>query len=415
MSHIQVPLDLPHVRVLKVEARKGGGWTISVESTLKTGRCERCGRENSVFHGYDDWVEVQHLPIFEQAVYIRYRPKRYACPFCEAHPTSQQELSWHRARSPYTKAFEDKLLKALIHSTVTDVSVKEGVSYDSMLGLVERRIRACVDWRRFKRLGIIGLDEVALKKGQRDYAVIVSAYLENGDLALLGVLPDREKATVQAFLESIPPHLKATIHSVCTDMYESYLQAAQAALPNADIIIDRFHLARNYGELAEKVRKAELRRLKKELPAEQYTTLKGAHLVFRKHRKALNETQKALLERLFSYAPTLRLVYTFREGLFAIFEKSLTVEQAQAELKAWMFLVREQSITAFIPFLDTLERYWTPITNFFKRRLTSGFIEGLNNKIRVLTRRCFALFNLAHFFQRLWLDLEGYRAFGCTH
>ena len=80
-----------------------------------------------------------------------------------------------------------------------------------------------------------------------------------------------------------------------------------------------------------------------------------------------------------------------------------------------MFLVREQAITAFVPFLDTLERYWTSITNFFKRRLTSGFVEGLNNKIRVLTRRCFALFNLEHFFQRLWLDLEGYRAFGCTH
>ncbi len=415
MSHIQIPLDLPHVRVLKVEARKEGGWTISVESTLKSGRCEKCGRENSVFHGYDDWVEVQHLPILEQAVYIRYRPKRYACPFCDDHPTREQELSWHRSRSPYTKAFEDKLLKALIHSTVTDVSLKEGVSYDSVLGLVERRISPCVDWRRFKRLGVIGVDEVALKKGQRDYAVIVSAQLENGDLALLGVLPDREKATVQAFLESIPPHLKATIHSVCTDMYESYLQAAQAALPHADIIIDRFHLARKYGELAEKVRKRELARLKKELPQEQYRTLKGAHLVFPKHRKDLKDAEKALLSRLFSYAPKLRLVYAFREGLFAIFEKPCTLEQAQADLKAWTFLVREQAITAFIPFLSTLERYWTYITNFFKRRLTSGFVEGLNNKIRVLTRRCFALFNLEHFFQRLWLDLEGYRAFAYTH
>ncbi len=344
MSHIQVPLDLPHVRVLKVEARQGGGWTISVESTLKSGRCERCGRENSVFHGYDDWVEVQHVPISEQVVYIRYRPKRYECPFCDGHPTSQQAVSWHRARSMYTKAMEDHLLKALIHSTVTDVSLKEGVSYDSVLDLLERRVGSCVDWQRFKRLGVIGIDEVALKKGQRDYAVIVSARLENGELALLGVLPDREKATVQAFLKSIPPHLKGSIHSVCMDMYESYLQAAAVALPNADLIIDRFHLARKYGELAEKVRKSELARLKKELPKAQYATLKGAHLVFRKHRKALNEPDKLLLERLFSYAPKLRLVYVFREGLFAIFEKSLTVEQAQTDLKAWMFLVREQAI-----------------------------------------------------------------------
>ena len=415
MSHIQVPLDLPHVKVLKVEARKAGGWTISVESTLKTARCEKCGRESAVFHGYADWVEVQPLPLFEQVVFIGYRPKRYACPFCEGQPSTQQQLSWHRARSPYTKAFEDKLLKALIHSTVQDVSVKEGVSYDSVLGLLEHRVEPRVEWRRFKRLGVIGIDEIALKKGQRDYAVIISAYLEDGSLALLGVLPDREKATVQAFLESIPPVLKATIHSVCTDLYESYLQAVGAALPQADIVIDRFHLARKYGELAEGVRKREMARLKKALPPDTYRTLKGAHLVFRKHSARLKAEEKALLERLFSYAPQLRLVYAFRESLFALFEKPYTVQQAQEHLKTWMFLLREQAIAAFLPFLDTLTRYWTPITNFFKRRLNSGFVEGLNNKIRVLTRRCFALFNLEHFFQRLWLDLEGYPTFGYTH
>jgi transposase len=159
MRHIQVPLDLPHVKVLKVEGRAGGGWTISVESTLTTARCEKCGRESANFHGYDHWIEVQHLPIFEQVVFIRYRPKRYACPFCEGQPSTQHQLSWHRSRSSYTKAFEDKLLKALIHSTVQDVSVKEGVGYDGVLGLLEGRVGPKVDWQRFKRLGVIGIDD----------------------------------------------------------------------------------------------------------------------------------------------------------------------------------------------------------------------------------------------------------------
>jgi transposase len=108
-------------------------------------------------------------------------------------------------------------------------------------------------------------------------------------------------------------------------------------------------------------------------------------------------------------------VYAFRESLFAIFEGQYTPQQAQQELKIWIFLVREQHILGFDAFLTTLETYWTGITNFFKRRLTSAFVEGLNTKIRVLTRRSFGLFNLTHLFQRLWLDVEGFRALGYTH
>jgi transposase len=101
--------------------------------------------------------------------------------------------------------------------------------------------------------------------------------------------------------------------------------------------------------------------------------------------------------------------------LFAIFERLFTPQQAQQELKIWMFLVREQHIPGFEAFLKTLETYWTEITNFFIGRLTSAFVEGLNTKIRVLARRSFGLFNLTHFFQRLWLDVEGFRAFAYPH
>jgi transposase len=413
-THIMIPLDLPEVCVLEVEVT-GAGYRITVESTVKGTRCRRCGREIEAVHGYNDWVEVQHLPIFDRAVFIRYRPKRYRCPYCEGGPTTTQEVSWHRPQSGFTKAFEEHLLKALINSTVRDVSLKEGLSYDAVLGVLERRIAGQVDWARFERLGVLGIDEIALKKGQRDYAVIVSARLEDESLAVLGVLGDRSQATVQAFLERIPARLKASIHTVCVDMYETYHQAVKAALPHADLVVDRFHVAKHYGAAADRVRKDALKQLKKTLPAAEYQTLKGSHRVFRKHRAALNPQEKALLERLFTYAPKLRLVYAFREYLFTIFETARSLQDAQTELSAWLFLVREQRIPGFEPFLKTLQHYWVAITNFFKRSLTSGFVEGLNNRIRVLTRRCFGLFNLTHFFQRLWLDLEGYRAFGYTH
>jgi transposase len=408
-AKITIPLDLPKVTVLEVEVSERG-YTISVESTQQGTRCARCGRKIQVFHSYNDWVEVRHLPILDRAVYIRYRPQRYQGPYCEGGPTTTQAVSWHTPGSGMTKAYEQHVLKALIHSTIEDVSLKENLSYDRVLGAMERCVAAQVDWTAFKRLGVIGIDEIAVKKGQRDYAVIISARFAEDALAVLGVLPDRQQATVQAFLAGIPAPLKATIHSVCIDMYEPYRLAVEAALPQADVVIDRFHVAKHYMDAADALRKKTMKDLKKTLPKADYAALKGVHLVFRRHCADLSAAGRVLLEQLFAYAPRLRLVYDFREGLFRIFETASSVDQAAEDLKAWMFLVVEQQIPGFDAFLKTLQAHWGGILNFFKHRLTSGFVEGLNTKIRVLTRRCFGLFNLQHFFQRLWLDVEGYHA-----
>jgi len=353
-------------------------------------------------HGYSEWIQLGHLPILGRAVYLRYRAKRFECPYCEGHPTPTQPVVWPTPNSPYTRAYEDHILKMLINSTVQDVSLKEQVGYDGILGIVERRIASSVEWSRYGDLSVLGLDEIALTKGHGDFVVIVSSRLSTGQVVVLAVLPDRTKATVQAFLESIPTVLKATMHSVCTDMYEGYRQAVQTVLPDAQVVVDRFHVTKLYRQAASKVRQAEMKRLKKSLPTAQYDTLKACRHAFWKNYVDLTNEEQQVLERLFDYAPKLRLVHAFREGLRAIFERSLTKVQAQDQLKAWMFLVREQHIECFEPFLKTL-------TNFFVQRLTSGFVEGLNNKIKVLKRRTFGLSNLTHLFQRLFLDLEGYQ------
>jgi transposase len=410
-AQITIPLDIPDIRVLRTQITEHGEFIITVESTLSSAQCRQCGREIRKFHGHDDWVTVRHLPILGRPVYLRYRPKRYRCEACDGKPTTTQQLSWHEPNSPQTTAYDTHLLLQLVNATVEDVSLKERLPYDVVLGVLERRITAQVDWTRYTELDILGLDEIALKKGHRDFVVIVTARLKDGHLAILGVLPDREKATVKQFLNDIPAPLRATIQTVCTDMYESYIQAVREALSPVRIVIDRFHVAQKYRDAADSVRKQELKRLKQELPKADYQHLKGSRWAFRKHPADLSPEEQERLARLFTYSPKLEAAYLLREELTTIFEQATSQPQAQEQIRAWQDRVRQSGLNCFDDFLKTLERWWHEITNYLVHRDSSGFVEGLNNKLKVLKRRCYGVLNLGHLFQRIFLDLEGYRLF----
>ena len=406
-AQITVPLDIPDVRVLQTQITEQGEFIITVESTLSSAYCRCCGREIRKFHGHADWVLVRHLPILGHPVYLRYRPKRYRCETCADQPTTTQRLSWHEPNSPQTTRYDTHLLLQLVNTTIEDVSVKEQLPYDVVLGVLERCIAAQVDWTQYTELGVLGLDEIALKKGHRDFVVMVTARLPNGHLAILGVLPDREKATVRTFLQSIPPDVAATIHTVCTDMYESYLQAVREVLSHARLTIDRFHVAQKYRDAADTVRKQELKRLKQDLSKTEYQQLKGNLWAFRKNQADLTPAEQECLARLFAHSPELEAAHRLREELTTLFEQATSQPQAQEQIRAWQERVRQSGLRCFDDFLKTLARWWDEITNYFVNRASSGFVEGLNNKFKVLKRRCYGLFNLEHLFQRIFLDLEG--------
>jgi len=201
---ISIPLDIDNVNVLKVETIPNGAIHISLESSLNYGYCRKCGQKLTKLHGYDAWVKVQHLPSFGHAVFLHYRPKRYECCDCDGKPTTTQQLAWHEPNSPHTKAYDGHLLRCLINSTVQDVSTKERLSYDAVEGVLERCLAQQVDWTRYQRLGVLGIDEITRLKGHGDFITVISARLPNGELTLLGVLANRKKETVKAFLETIP-------------------------------------------------------------------------------------------------------------------------------------------------------------------------------------------------------------------
>ena len=216
------------------------------------------------------------------------------------------------------------------------------------------------------------------------------------------------------FLASIPDRLKRTIEEVCSDMHDGYVNATQEQLPRAKIIIDRFHVAKAYRACADRMRQQELKRLKQTLSKEEYQQIKGAMWPFRKSAVNLTDEEWELLQRLFSYSPKLEQAYILREELTAIFESDHTKEEAQGAIRDWCERVRRSALEVFDSFLGTVETGLDPITNYFLERLTSGFVEGFNNRVKVLKRRCYGIFDVGQIFQRLNLDINGYKRVGLT-
>lgn len=409
---IGIPLiGVSEVQVLGAEINEQGELVVEVESLVKGTSCRKCHQMAHNGHGHDESRQVRHLSVFGLKTYVRFRPKRWACQHCPEKTTTTQQVDWCLPGSPHTQAFEEHILLQLVNSTVEDVSHKEEVSYDEVLGIIDRHVGTQVDWSEFERLGVIGIDEIALKKGHDDYVVIVTARLNESQVKLLAVLPDRTKQSLVKFLRSIPPQVRQTIQTVCTDMWEAYLQAVALVLPWAVVVVDRFHVAQKYHQAADKVRQKELKRLKEELPETEYKQLKGSMWAFRKHPADLSETETASLAQLLEYSPLLRAAYDLRQKLTLIFDQNLTKTEATQKIKAWGQDVQQAGLTCFDSFLTTLNHHLDQITNYFIHRHNSGFVEGLNNKIKVLKRRCYGLLNLDRLFQRLFLDLEGYRLF----
>jgi len=412
---ITVPLGIPDIEVLSVNLNERGDVIITVESTQVGTLCQHCGRKITRFHGHDQWIELRHLPILGRRSYIRLRPKRYECDSCGGNTTTQS-LDWYETKSPHTKAYDQHLMLQLVNSTVEDVRRKEDVGYDAVEGAVARCIRVQVNWGEFDELTTIGIDEIALTKGRDNFAAIITTQQADGHVALLAVLSDRKKESVRQFLETIPKRLWPTMKTVCTDMWDGYVCAVEefaAAHPEVcvGVVIDRFHVAKNYRDCVDQVRKRECRRLKKELSEAEYEGIKGVMWVLRRNNKDLTPDERQKLNRLFDYSPELKLAYTLREELTAIFEMRLTREEATRRLLKWRDKVRRSVLTCFDKFVTTLENWLDKIANYFAERLSSGFVEGLNNKIKTLKRRCYGIPRVTTLFQRLYLDLEGYRRF----
>lgn len=405
-------INLHDTTVTTVSKEKYNELHIIIETTEHSTACRLCGKELKKRHGCDKERKVRHLPVFGKPTYIIYKPQRYICEDCDNQPTTTATPSWHKQNSPYTVDYETHILMELVNSTLVDVSVKEQLTEKSVKGILDRHIESKLDWSSINHIGVIGIDEIALKKGHKDYVTLITCR-NDGVVRLLSVISGREKAKIKAFLKSIPKKLKKTVEAICTDMYDGYVNAAKEVFCNKIIVvIDRFHIAKLYRKCLDKFRQKVLSELKQTLAAKDYEKLKGAMHILRKGNECSSKKEKAVINELFSHSGELMEAYRLGLKLTQIFNTYMSKEDALKKLNGWMREVRRSKLTCFDGFTKTLRKYKNEVANYFIDRNTSAFVEGINNKAKVLKRRCYGIFNVKHLFQRLHLDLSGYRLFG---
>ena len=408
MSQINLPLDINSLEIISQATDKKGNIILEVVSKNDHSTCHKCGKPATKRNGAAPKRLIRHLPVFDQPVYLQITPARYRCEHCDDRPTTTEQYDWCDRNASTTKGLEEYLMRCLIHGTVEDVSKKEKLSRKAVETIVDRQINSEVDWRTVKDIDTIGIDEIAIRKGHGSYVTIVIARTKEGNIYVVAVISGRTKDSVQAFLESIPDEIKVKIKSVCTDMYEGYVNAAIEVFGVQVLIIDRYHVSKLYRKPLDNLRMKEMARLKDELDKEEYAKLEGMMWILRKQHECLSEADKDKLQLLYHHSPTLKKAHKQALKLTQLFNTHSNRRTAMAKINRWIAATNKSELSCFDRFIKTLKKYQPYIANYFKSRKNSGFVEGLNNKIKVAKRRCYGLFKETTIFQRLFLDLQGY-------
>ncbi len=409
MNQITLPLDIESLEIVSQSIDTQGNIIIEVKSKKDSTACHKCQKPATKRYGTAPVIQVRHLPILDTPVYLRIYPARYQCDNCEDGSTTTETYDWCSKGSNITKGLEKYLMRNLIHSTVQDVSKKEKLGYKALTTALNRQINQQVNWDEYKNLNTIGIDEISMKKGHQSYVTIISVRNQKDDLSVIAVLDGRSKEGVEHFLNSIPSPLKKTVQAVCTDMYDGFVNAVTDVFGSKVVVIDRYHVAKLYREPLDKLRIAEMKRLKQELPAEEYAKLEGVMWILRKKHECLTATEKDVLALLYDYSPVLKQAHSYALKLTHIFNTHSNRKLGIAKLDRWIAAVHKSDLRCFDKFIGALKKYKPYIANYFKKRQNSGFIEGLNNKIKVAKRRCYGFFKTESLFQRLYLDLKGYQ------
>jgi transposase len=392
-------LHLPELVVTQLTFLRALGWLlIAVHSPAPTAPCPRCGQASAQVHQYHTRL-VRDLAWADLRCVLQLVRRRFKCATCRRPFTEPLAALAPYART--TQRYAAHLLAAVRTATIAQVARAEQHGYHAVEGSVYRQAAAThPPGPPARRITRVGIDEIAARKGHGHYKLVL-VDLETHQV--FEQLPDRDKATVHGYFAQWSAAARAAVEEVTTDFWAAYHEVVADLLPTARIVGDRFHVQQHVNAAVNTVRREVQRRM---APVDRAWLQARRHVLLR-NEEDLDAAAAVDLEIVKGYQPDLAVAHTLKERLRTIYETAPDRASAAAQLAQWLAAVAESGLAALVAVGEFVARWREPILNYFVRRTTSGLVEGLNNKIKLVKRRAFGFRNDAHFRLRVLLACNG--------
>ena len=310
--------------------------------------------------------------------------RRVACRRCGG--VKREQLDWLAANPHYTKRFALYVGKQCRSASIKEVADDLWLDWHAVKEMDKVYMREQLARGGEPRPAVIGIDELSIRKGHV-YRIIVSDLERERPLWFGGV--DRSEESMTMFYDFLGPSRCRRIRLAVMDMWKAFRTATEASAPQAAILYDKFHVLRHLNDAMDQVRKAEYQRLTNR-PERKY--IKGQKYVLLSHRENLSPAKRRALTTLLAANKRLNTAYVLKEQFGQLWEYRRE-PWARKFFEGWRTSLKWQRLKPFEMFAALIERHWDGIAAYCQpeNKVALGFVEGLNNKIRVIQRRCYGL------------------------
>ena len=370
------------------------GIILSLENQQPEVICPECGSLTNKVH-QNHPSTIRDISWGEQQVYLRINRRNMRCDCCGKK--WREELSFVKKNRNHTKRFTQQIVQEVIESDIKNVGQRHDVSQQEIETMLRDMGEELIE-RKPSKITRLGIDEIAIIKGQGNYYVVLTD-LERG--IIVGLIENRTESTVTNYLQSWGQEVLSQIKEVSIDLWKPYKKVAEKLMPQAIIVADRFHVMKQVNKELDDQRKNSRKEAKQlENKSEKEQTLAGLNkskYALLKNEKDLTEKQKNKLEEVKKVDETLVIMHQFKEDFRDIFEQNNNWVDGLLSLADWLKDTHEH----FPESSGTIRRWLGEILAYFDNRTTQGVVEGINNKLKLIKRRGYGFRNFDNFSQIL--------------
>jgi transposase len=368
---------------------RGHGRALSIEIDLEAhiasaGRCAQCLRPAP---GYDRLPprRWQFVPLWGIRTWFHYAPRRVNCP---EHGIAVEHIPWSDGKRPLTITMMGFLARWARRLSWRETARAFQTSWEAVYRSVDWFVQWGLAQRYLEGIEAIGIDEIHWGKGLRSENFLTVIYqIDDHCHRLLWVGPRRTKTALRRGLAALGPEVVRGLRFACSDMWQPYLQVLTAKVGHALLILDRFHITMHLNQALDQVRRAECGRLRGRPQAERLKHLRWKLL---RRGSRLRGRARAKLQRLWRSKLATGRAYLLKE-MFQDFWRYRSVTWASFFLDVWCERAQRSRIEPMQKVARMLRDHEHLILNWFRAKgeISNGVVEGLNNKIRVITRRSY--------------------------